>query len=1166
MFSSRFTEVEQLGSGSFSEVYRSRDSVTGELVAIKRLKAGVGAPEITRHEFDLAASLSHSALISLYELYSEPEQEYFSMEYCEGSAFGADIQISPVEYVQWILPTVIEGIAVLHKNGIVHCDIKPSNIVVGDEVKVLDFGLGLRTALANSSAMELTGTPAFMAPEIFQGIITPESDWYSLGAVVYEVIVGSPPFPEGAKGYISKFRGDFLAIEQMAHAVPEKLASSVNRMLSVDPDRRPSDEELLSDFAMSGWEKRIYEASKDSGTLESFGRSSELNSLKMAYGMSSEKSTVVLLSGDSGHGKSTLLKAFKEHLKHFENTRLLNGFCNPKRMVPFGLFDNVASELARVGELSNICHLEDLACLGNHFPNLAQYSDLGYAPGIVSGEALSEFYTAFSQVLVQLARHKVVVILLDDVQWVDRDSAKLLEALLLELPTNNVMFVLSGRDECQNRSPLPDETLGVLKANRAALNLQKIYLSQFGFHESMQFLEAKNVRLAKDSLAEIANCCNGSPYLISEVVSYLDSGGGFKGDDIGLGQIVLSRLHRYSDEVKRFVQLMSLAAAPLDFSAVAQRLGLTLESIKQLESDRLIRRTSGYKFVIYHDALNQVVKVMFDDLDLKKSHVLLAECFEEANEPASILFHHWREAGDDNRSTTYALAAGRGALEKMAFESASYYFSVALDAGYWSEDEAADIREQYGLALFNAGRVGEASLVLEECAASINDVSTKTRLLTIATEANLVAGFIDKGYELGNNLLQSIGVVISNEPKTFEDMIGVLSGLTPLSKSQSDITEREHAQVSDLLWVLSRGMIHLRPIEAVGFLQLSIAHAVSCGDDLKIGRGLSLAVGQPYAEDAYLAEKYDEYLTKIELIVDETDDAYLAAMLKVWKSFRMFSLGEWSDLKTLSHQGVKQLRANCPGTFWERMTASNMYLMAMRPQGHIRGIRNMAWRWILESERQGNLYAQVTFRQNLIVAALMEGNSNEARSHIEWIRDSWTEKNTVPHFYCNFYEAYCFLLDGHIDEAISRAEILHRQFVRSGGYSNATGAMQFLPFLACLKLRAEFNQVSCEGIPSIDNLTVAMRTIGRKDASVYAELFNLCWRSQISKDLSRDYRECGAKFRAVNVEVYALLCDLHAADISGDSEETAQIASIMQRLGFSSPESFLLNFGPRFVK
>jgi serine/threonine protein kinase len=201
---SHYQIEERLGEGGMGVVYRALDTKLGRKVALKFLPAFVSQKEEEKarflHEARTTSGLDHPNIATIYEVNEADDKIFYAMQLVEGVTLKDLRRQGPVTNKQIIqLATqVADGLAHAHDRDVVHRDIKPQNIMVTREGRaiILDFGLAmLLTQESVSGETSTAGTAAYISPEQAQGDpATPQSDLFSLGVVLYELVAGQPPF------------------------------------------------------------------------------------------------------------------------------------------------------------------------------------------------------------------------------------------------------------------------------------------------------------------------------------------------------------------------------------------------------------------------------------------------------------------------------------------------------------------------------------------------------------------------------------------------------------------------------------------------------------------------------------------------------------------------------------------------------------------------------------------------------------------------------------------------------------------------------------------------------------------------------------------------------------------------------------------------------------
>ncbi|MFO0969786.1 MAG: serine/threonine-protein kinase [Gemmataceae bacterium] len=199
--------LSEVARGGMGVVYRARQIKLDRVVALKMILGGrlAQTDDVVRFrtEAEAAARLSHPNIVAVFEVGEQQGQHYFTMEFVEGESLSQKLvqgALPPREAARYVRQ-MARGIHYAHQRGIIHRDLKPSNIIIdpSGEPQITDFGLAKR--LDNDSKQTRTGavlgTPSYMAPEQAQGRndeLGPPADIYSLGAILYELVTGRPPF------------------------------------------------------------------------------------------------------------------------------------------------------------------------------------------------------------------------------------------------------------------------------------------------------------------------------------------------------------------------------------------------------------------------------------------------------------------------------------------------------------------------------------------------------------------------------------------------------------------------------------------------------------------------------------------------------------------------------------------------------------------------------------------------------------------------------------------------------------------------------------------------------------------------------------------------------------------------------------------------------------
>ncbi|MEP6484205.1 MAG: WD40 repeat domain-containing serine/threonine-protein kinase [Rudaea sp.] len=254
--------LEQIGEGGMGVVYRARQIALDREVAIKLLAAGVWASkefvERFRREAQNAARMQHPNIVPVYEVGENDELHFFSMRLIQGGSLAAELKrdgkIAPLRAAQ-LLRIVAEAVDYAHRLGVLHLDLKPANVLIDENgtPHVADFGLARRldSALAADND-EVSGTPSYMAPEQASPRtqrITPATDIWGLGAILYELTTGEPPFlgksPQATLQMVVD--GTLQAPRRHAPTLPRDLEAIILKSMTYRADERYASARALAD-------------------------------------------------------------------------------------------------------------------------------------------------------------------------------------------------------------------------------------------------------------------------------------------------------------------------------------------------------------------------------------------------------------------------------------------------------------------------------------------------------------------------------------------------------------------------------------------------------------------------------------------------------------------------------------------------------------------------------------------------------------------------------------------------------------------------------------------------------------------------------------------------------------------------------------------------------
>lgn len=258
----QYRVVEKLGQGGMGAVYRARDDVSGQEVAVKVLPAGLARDPHLRERFvqeaQALASLDHPAIVPLITFARDDDDHYLVMKYVAGRSLESELArrgALPIDVARDIFRALLEALAYAHERGVIHRDIKPANILLDDggKVSLVDFGIARREASTRLTETGiLMGTPQYMSPEQIQGRgAERHSDLYAAGLLLFEMLTGRPPFVSAEVFALLRQHVESPVPDPRrlrTDEIPAALLAVLEALLRKDPARRPASAQAALDL------------------------------------------------------------------------------------------------------------------------------------------------------------------------------------------------------------------------------------------------------------------------------------------------------------------------------------------------------------------------------------------------------------------------------------------------------------------------------------------------------------------------------------------------------------------------------------------------------------------------------------------------------------------------------------------------------------------------------------------------------------------------------------------------------------------------------------------------------------------------------------------------------------------------------------------------------
>jgi len=674
----RFELLGRLGSGGMGTVYSAYDRQRRMRVALKTTSSLEPRALLRfKREFRAMAQLVHPRIVRLYDLLGDPEGLAFSMELVEGTNLATFLGAAPPgEQLLATVGQILEALEFLHDQGIVHRDLKPANVLVNREggVKLVDFGV-LAELFSEGSASGVVGTVGFMAPEQERGErVGPAADLYSLGRILCRLLEGgSPP----ASGTACPWTGEPGRPQETSRprAAPE-IMPLVGALLEVEPARRPTIAEVRRALGLPLPRSRPPAATRRA--REPFvGRREVLDQLDVALDSAAGGRTeLTIIRGESGVGKSALLRAFSERARS-RGFRVFAGSCYERELLPFRAFDRIVDQLAasvttlppvRASRL-----LEQTADLAEVFPVWPRPPDS--PPRSVRADPVTRrerAVAALRELVRELSTEAPLLFLVDDQHWSDRQSTELLEALAASPWATRLALVAAARPE----SPLP---LGTTR---------ELALGPLSGRELEELSsELLGEPISADRFAALLRESGGNPFFAVQLLRQREHD---PEAPLSLDDLLDRNLDALDGSARTLMGLISASHGPVSTEVLEDVSGLDREaihaSLQELLAIRLARSVGGSDgeavpgaVDAYHDRLRLAAYLRMGD-SRPTTHRRLGEALERLGiDNVDELLWHWSLAGDSPRIRKYRLRAAEEAAAKLAFDEAVQLLRAALD-------------------------------------------------------------------------------------------------------------------------------------------------------------------------------------------------------------------------------------------------------------------------------------------------------------------------------------------------------------------------------------------------------------------------------------------------------------------------------------------------------
>jgi diguanylate cyclase (GGDEF)-like protein len=838
-----------------SVVYRALDKENERDVALKFLNPVNTLPYLElvvkfRNEVKVISKLDHPNIIKFHATGDYNGIPYLVTEVLEGDSLAGLLQ-KGVKFTTnetlSLAGKIAEALHCVHSHNIIHRDVKPSNIFIVNsateqpEIKLLDFGLAHIMELSDfDNEHDMSGTFAYMSPEatgIIRKPLDERSDLYSVGVIFYYLLTERLPFQSSNTAELLHRIAAMKAapLHKLNPHLPDVIVRIVNRLLAKDQDERyQSAKGLLYDIKrfLQGKQDFVI-GEKDRNELrltyqtKLVGREEELTRIKKLINRAARKQgSICLIGGEPGVGKTRLVKAIKEYVYIRGYTKgevFIESHCIAREnKIPYQSFSHALDEfiqkITRAGIEERTKETERIRKLAGELgavliklnPNLKEL--LGPVPDLQALEPEKEnirfIITAASFICNLVREDQVCILFLDDLQWADEGSLRLLEHIETRIDTSNLLIIGTYRiNEVDERHGLTRIKQNAQNRKNCLIDIQVTPLTQDRIHNMVANLLKEQHDQVKEVAQYISNKTGGNPFftitLLKELVeqnALIREQGVCRIDQKKVNSLhlpnniidmLLRRTKNMSEELEQLLKISSIIGKEfklyLLYSLIEKDTVIIMDLIDQAVRKNLLEYSLSDRGSVQfaHDRIREAFLAKITERERREYHLKISRFLlkQYKGKEDKILFeltYHLMEGGDEEKGVEYALRAGAKARADHAHQDAITYYIFAKEILHKKDDKTEkyiglleNLGESYRLIL----RFERSLEILEQCKILIPDEQTvrKSKILSKIGDTLFEKGEVEKSFYALEQALQLSGV---NVPRSkFAVHIGLLTEL-----------------------------------------------------------------------------------------------------------------------------------------------------------------------------------------------------------------------------------------------------------------------------------------------------------------------------------------------------------------------------------------------------
>lgn len=1162
-----FRLVRLLGRGGEGQVYEAVEIERDQRVALKILHASGEDLTRIRAEFRALDGIAHPHIVHFYELGLHADTPYFTMQLVEGTplietrvattlvpekgsagliemtnpsadrddsdtveatvrqgAPGAPgsqstSQTAAHEPTRWLLG-LVGAVEAVHRRGLLHLDIKPSNLLVDSNGSLLlvDFGLATRFDPESCRATAPNHqSPGYSAPEhVRRSHVSPSSDWFGVGATLFTVLVGRPPTRDLADEIATVERLEPLGTLCAALLAPDPVeranADAIRRALGeqLEPQAEPTAARTADLPDPISQMRKAIRGLADDTTSHRIGifhlataNQLEFDPLKQTVGERHPPDrSASTLTGGAGN---------------------LYARCRQWESVPFGVLD----DLITGSSLSTRINLTDT-------PNLVRMlrGESNEGTGILeaSRESLRSAAREFAEVLFgnQTGRPEIYI---DEFQWCDLDSLTLLLDMLNASNQRSIDLILVHRSTDIASSPLQRLRRWLLSAPAAVT-----------WHEFDTWDDEKVMAIPR------------TDPLPSELIRELD------------------------EPERSYLELCAIAGSRVSQDEIRSALPdprRELETLWSLRSKGLVL-SSGPRLSDLVEATPIVIDTIRSGLSIERAqhlHHVLAEVARksEHGQPAAI-GRHYSEANEPALAFGHLVTAARLARDAFAFDRSADFYLSALKISAGQEENRTTLLAEAARVLKQCGRGRESADAWLEAASHSSATSggeTSKEFRLAAAEMLLTSGHFSEGRSLLREIASDFGL---HYPRTQSEAIrragiGLLREVLLVgrmrARSRPDPVALEKSKYCSTAF---QGLMPIDPTRAAVFATEGVRWARRSHVKNAIGNSLvSLASGVLSPAGNRMRRWGGRMIRAAGRLAEEENNLELALRIEIARSTMAFWEGRWSAACDRAASARHQLASAGIERAFDRNVLNLVQTRSLEELGRWHEAFAISSEMYADAVDRDDAYAAVTARLNLGMLALARGSVEDARNWADRAVEHWPGKGMqVQHVYALRILAYADLCEGNPEAAWNRLET-NWEAIRKGMHLRVIAGRVDL-FVLRGRIASAMMSSTGECDPwrvELERSMQALEKIERPDSRAHAALLRACQATfeagRKSESGLTAVQTAADLYREADMATAAETCEYALLD---DSTERAKRRAQLEETGLSDPDLWVRGFAP----